>query len=127
MTLAPLLAASPVIQAHVAFAVAALVSGAAIAVMPKGTARHRLLGRFAALMMLLTALTSFGIYRDGLSVIHILSVVTIASLASGIYAIRHRSRRGHQRAMLGAWAGLVGAALFTLLPGRIMGRVFFGG
>lgn len=127
MTLAPLIAAPALIQAHVAFAIAALVSGAAILILPKGTTAHRWLGRIAALALVVTALTSFGIFRGGWSIIHLLSLLTLWSVASGVYFIRRKNPHGHSRAMRGAWFGLVGAAVFTLLPGRIMSAVFFGG
>lgn len=127
MTLQPLLTAPALVQAHTLFAVAALVSGAAILLLPKGTPQHRMMGRFAALSLVITALSSFGIVRGGLSVIHLLSVVTLVSVSLGVVAIRQGNRTRHAAAMRGAWFGLVGAALFTLLPGRVMNSVFFGG
>ena len=114
MTLQPLLTASALIQVHTLVALAALVSGAAILLLPKGTARHRATGRVAAVLLCATALTSFGIFRDGWSVIHLLSVLTLASVGSGIYAIRKGNRAGHAKAMQGAWLGLAIAGLFTL-------------
>lgn len=127
MSLAPLLTASGIIQLHVATATAALVLGAAIAILPKGTARHRAIGRLAAAAMLITALGSFLITGRGhLSLIHILSVITLISLAGGVWSIRRRNIRAHRGFMTGAWLGLLGAAAFTLLPGRIMNAVFLG-
>lgn len=128
MTLAPLLNASPAVQIHTLAATAALVIGAAVLVLPKGTARHRMTGRIGAIALLITALTSFAIMRQGsLSIIHLLSVVTLVSLAVGYRAIRARRIASHAGWMRGAWFGLVGAAVFTLLPGRIMYQVVFGG
>lgn len=127
MSLAPLLEATPAIQVHVIAATAALLLGAAIAVLRKGTTMHRALGRMAALAMLITAAGSFLITRNGgWSVIHLLSIVTLVSLAGGLWSIRHRNVQAHRGSMTGAWLGLIGAALFTLLPGRIMHAVFFG-
>lgn len=127
MTLAPLLTAAPAVKIHVIAAVAALVSGAAIASMPKGTPRHRALGRLAAIAMLVTALTSFFIFgQNGWSPIHALSLVTLVSLSSGLWFIRMGNVPAHRGSMTGAWLGLLGAAAFTLWPGRIMHQVFFG-
>jgi len=127
VNLSPLLTASGAIQIHVTAASAALFLGAAIAVMRKGTPRHRLLGRLAAVAMLVTALGSFLITRNGQwSIIHILSLVTLVSLAGGLWHIRHRNVKAHRGYMTGAWLGLVGAMLFTLIPGRIMHAVFLG-
>jgi len=127
VTLAPLLTAPFAIKIHVAFSVAALLAGAAIAVMRKGTARHRGVGRFGVLMLALAALTSFAIYRNGFSLIHGLSILSLASLAMGIVRTRNGDRRGHRGYMTGAWLGLVAAAIGTLAPGRIMHAVVFAG
>ena len=126
MSLAPLLNASAVVQVHVVVAIAALLTGAAILLFPKGTPLHRGLGRIGAAALVITALSSFGIYRNGLSVIHLLSLLTLYSVTRGIIAIRQGRVARHSGYMRGAWFGLVGAAVFTLLPGRVMNAVFFG-
>ena len=128
MAWAPLLAAAPAIQFHSLMAAAALIFSAAVVASRKGTPHHRWLGRFAAGALLLTALSSFWIYgRGGYSWIHILSLVTLTSLAAGLLALRRGKRRRHAGFMLGAVAGLVVAAGFTLMPGRILHAVAFGG
>jgi uncharacterized membrane protein len=49
-------------------------------------------------------------------------------LPLGIYYARRHNVSGHRKTMLGLFFGaLVIAGTFTLLPGRIMGRVLFGG
>jgi len=126
VSLEPLITATPLIKAHVALAIAALVPGAAIFSTRKGTRLHRALGRGAGLALVLTALTSFGIGRDW-SVIHLLSVVALVSVAVGVIAIRAGRTGLHARAMRGAMFGLTVAGLFTLLPHRIIGRMFFSG
>lgn len=126
VSLVPLLNASAVVQVHVVVAIAALFSGAAILLLPKGTPLHRALGRIGAGALVITALSSFGIYRNGLSIIHLLSLLTLYSVTRGIIAIRQGDVARHSGYMRGAWFGLVGAGVFTLLPGRVMNAVFFG-
>ncbi|MBY0298227.1 MAG: DUF2306 domain-containing protein [Methylobacterium sp.] len=131
MTLAPLLAASPVIQLHVAAAVGALVLGLAQFAIRRGTPRHRLVGRLWVGLMAAVALTSFGI--SGLrqvgpfSWIHGLSVATLVLLWLAVRYARTRRVAAHRWAMIGLFAGgLVITGLFTLLPGRLMHTVLFG-
>ncbi|MCA0448522.1 MAG: DUF2306 domain-containing protein [Proteobacteria bacterium] len=121
----------PIIAFHTVAALTALVLGIAILLRPKGTATHKLTGRIWVAAMAITAITSFWIqelrHGDGFSPIHILSIITLASLARAIYAIRHGNVKAHQRAMIGAFAGVLIAGAFTLLPGRIIGGWIFGG
>jgi uncharacterized membrane protein len=131
MTLQPFLQASPVIQAHVAAALAALVLGALQFGLRRGGGRHRLMGRLWVGLMAVVALSSFGI--SGLrqvgpfSWIHLLSVLTLAGLVRAVLYARQGNIRAHRWAMIGLYLGaLVITGLFTLLPGRIMGHVVFG-
>src|SRR5579872_2506477 len=62
MTLAPLLSASPVIQAHAAFAFAAIALGAVQLLSPKGTLPHRATGWTWTLLMIGVAGTSLFIH-----------------------------------------------------------------
>ncbi len=82
MTLAPLLAASPVIQFHAAFAFAAIGLGAAQLLATKGTWSHRRLGWAWATLMILVAGTSLFIHTirtwGPWSPIHLLSLFTLA-------------------------------------------------
>lgn len=128
MSLSPLLAAPPAIQIHFLAAIAALLSGAAVVFLRKGTPRHRLLGRIAAAGMATAAITSYWIRpaSGGFSWIHLLSILTLVSLTIGLIARRRGDIRTHKRWMIGAYSGLVVAGLFTLLPGRIMHAVVFG-
>jgi len=131
MTLAPLLAASPPIQAHAFAAIAAFVLGAMQLAAPKGTIPHRLCGWLWAALMLTVAISSFFIHEIRLwgawSPIHLLSVLVVFMLPLAIAHARRRDVRRHQRVMVGLFAGaLIIAGIFTLLPGRIMHAVVFG-
>jgi uncharacterized membrane protein len=132
MNLAPLLDASPAIQIHVAAAVAAMLLGAAILFRRKGDAAHRLAGRIWVLLMVVVAVSSFFIWTIRLwgiwSPIHLLSVGTLVSLAYAIGMARVSNIVAHRRTMQATYAGaLVVTGFFTLLPGRIMNEVLFGG
>jgi len=121
----------PIIAFHTVAALTALVLGIAVLLRPKGTATHKLTGRIWVAAMAITAVTSFWIqelrHGDGFSPIHILSIITLAALARAIYAIRHGNVKAHQRAMISAFAGVLIAGAFTLLPNRIIGGWIFGG
>lgn len=113
---------SLIIPVHLAAALLALVVGAIVLLRTKGDGPHRLLGRLWVALMLVVSLTSFGITGAGrFSWIHGLTVVSLLTLAGAIWSIRRGNRRGHQRFMLGAYLGLVGAFAGALAPGRILG------
>lgn len=131
-TLAPLLAASPALQFHITFAVLALILAPVILLRRKGGAVHRWLGRVWVLAMAATALSSFWVHSLRLigpwSPIHLLSVLTLVSLVQGVRAAMQGNIALHRRIMssLAFWAlGVTG--LMTLLPGRDMNMVLFGG
>jgi uncharacterized membrane protein len=131
MTLAPLLEASPVIQAHAAFAFAAIALGAVQFLAPKGTLPHRTLGWAWAMLMMGVAGTSLFIHTIRMwgpwSPIHLLSLFTLFIVPFAVMRARQHDVRGHRIAMACIFAlALVLTGLFTLAPGRIMNRVVFG-
>jgi uncharacterized membrane protein len=132
MTLAPLLAASPVIQAHAAFAFAAIGLGAVQFLAPKGTLPHRTVGWAWATLMILVAGSSLFIHTirtwGPWSPIHLLSLLTLAMVPLAVWAARRHDVRAHRQAMIWIFTlALVVTGLFTLAPGRIMSKVVFGG
>ncbi|HWD27248.1 MAG TPA: DUF2306 domain-containing protein [Rhizomicrobium sp.] len=136
MTLEPLLHASPAIQFHVATVVPAVILGTwQIFVSRRGTTLHRVIGYTYLTLMSVTALSTLWIHRLmpdkpfwGFSPIHLL----IPLVFYGVYgALRgawtHRIQL-HRRAMIILYAtAIVVTGLFTLVPGRIMNAVVFGG
>jgi uncharacterized membrane protein len=131
MTLAPLLNASPVIQAHAFFALAALALGAAQLAAPKGTLPHRSIGWIWVILMMLVAGTSLFIHTIRLwgpwSPIHLLSLFTLAIVPLGLMRARRHDVGRHRAIMMWTYSlALVAAGLFTLAPGRIMHAVVFG-
>lgn len=130
MTLDPLLAATWPIIVHTMTALGAFVLGIVQLAAPKGTVPHRIVGWAWVALMAVTAASSFLIHevrQVGLfSWIHILSVVTLASLPAGVLAARRGDIRSHKFTMLSLFCfALVVAGVFTLMPGRILHAVVF--
>ena len=102
--LQPFLNAAPIVQTHIGAAVCAVGVGP-------------------------VAVTSFfitGLRPGQFSAIHLLSILVLVSLARGLWLIRHRRIRAHAIHMQALYLqALLGAGLFTFLPGRMMSRVLF--
>jgi uncharacterized membrane protein len=120
----------PLIAVHVTVALAAVVLGATILVLRKGTPTHRAAGRIWVAAMALTALTSLFMAGTVMAVetpigrfgpIHLLSILTLVTLVRAIRAIRAGRVVAHRAAMVSLYASLVIAGTFTLLPTRILG------
>ncbi|MEQ8249718.1 DUF2306 domain-containing protein [Oceanibaculum nanhaiense] len=132
MSLAPLDAASLAVQLHAWAAMAAFLLGLAVLFRRKGTPLHKAMGRTWVALMLAVSLSSFWIHElnqfMGFSWIHLLSILVLYSMTTAIFAIRRGDVRAHRIGMLSTFAGaLLIAGLFTLMPGRIMHAVVFGG
>jgi len=132
MTLEPLLHATIAIQIHVAAVVPAALLGAYLLLRPKGTPRHRLLGKIWLCLMVITALSSFFIHQInmfyGFSPIHLLSIFVLSGCWGAIANARNHNIAAHKRTVRSLYfGGIVGAGIFTFLPGRIMNKVAFGG
>jgi uncharacterized membrane protein len=130
MNYMPLLAAGPAVHIHLVATILALALGAFMLIRRKGTVSHRRLGWIWVGLMLTAAVSSFWItsIRGGFSPIHILSVVVLVSVPAAIFAIRNGRVNTHRRSMqLLFFSGLVLPGLFTLLPGRLLGRLMSDG
>jgi uncharacterized membrane protein len=132
MSLAPLLDAAPAIPLHAFSAMAAFALGVVQFAAPKGTLPHRALGWIWVLLMASVALSSFWIHQIRLlgpwSPIHLLSIFTLTMLPLAVWRAHTHRVADHRRIMILLFTGaLVVAGLFTLLPGRIMHVVVFGG
>lgn len=111
------------IATHALAACSAWLLGAwQVFVSTKGDARHRLIGRVWVGLALYVAVSSFWMkeLRPGqFSLLHILSVVTIVSVALGIVAARRGNIRAHQGDMIGPWIGMTFAGIFAFaIPER---------
>ena len=111
---------------------AAFLLGLVVLFRKKGTLLHKAMGRTWVALMLAVSLSSFWIHElnqfMGFSWIHLLSILVLYSMTTAIFAIRRGDVRAHRIGMLSTFAGaLLIAGLFTLMPGRIMHAVVFGG
>ena len=121
----------PAIQLHVAAALAALLLGPVVLLRRRRDALHRALGYTWVSAMALTALSSFAIHGLALvgpfGPIHILSVVVLVGLWRAIGHARRGEIAAHRRTMESLYSGaVIGAGLFTLVPGRRMSALVLG-
>ena len=130
--LQPLWAEPFPVAPHAVLAILALVLGAAQLVLPKGTLGHRFVGYVWVGLMAGVAVSGLfihGIKLWGLfSPIHLLIPVTLYLVYHGVLAARRGDIKRHRIKMLSLFfLALVVTGAFTLLPGRIMHQVLFGG
>jgi uncharacterized membrane protein len=122
----------PLIAWHLAAALLALLIGGVVLARRKGSFSHKTLGWIWVTLMAATALSSFFI-RDhdgpniaGFSPIHFFTALTAVMLPLGIRRIRQGRVGAHRQIMRGLFIGAcVVAGLFTLLPGRFLGRLLW--
>ncbi|RAZ89726.1 hypothetical protein DPM33_16175 [Mesorhizobium hawassense] len=131
MSLGPLLSAPPPIPWHAFAAFAALAIGGAQLALPKGTMRHRVLGYAWVALMLVIAISSFWIQQIRLvgpfSPIHLLSILVLVTAPLAAWYAHMHKVAAHRSVMIKLYLfALIGAGIFTLLPGRIMHGVVFG-
>ena len=132
MTLEPLREAGPLVAAHAAMAIAAMLAGGAQFALPKGTGAHRAIGYGFAGLMAAVAISSFGIFGfrviGPFSPIHLLSAFTLYTLWHAVRDARRGDIAGHRRAITLLYVFAIGVTgLFTLWPGRVMHAVLFDG
>ncbi|MEQ1755215.1 MAG: DUF2306 domain-containing protein [Micropepsaceae bacterium] len=126
----PLLHSPISVQIHVLGAVTAIVVGALIFLLPKGTGFHRLLGWSWVSSMIIVAATSIAMIADfgnGINALHAFTALTVISLWSALTGIRRGNVRQHAGSMTGLYVGgLIIAGAFAFIPGRVMWQTFFG-
>jgi uncharacterized membrane protein len=122
----------PLVFFHLVTAFGALLLGLVILARRKGTGSHRALGWAWVALMGSTAVAS-GFIRDyqlpnlaGFTPIHAFTVLVAINLPLGIGYIRRGNVLGHRKTMRSLYIGAcVLAGLFTLLPGRFLGRLLW--
>jgi uncharacterized membrane protein len=77
---------------HAVASIAALILGSVNLLQIKGTKIHKILGWAFIACMFTSAVSSFGIYNNKFSVIHILSLLVILWLSKAIYAVRFKPK-----------------------------------
>src|ERR1051325_7880511 len=98
---------TPVVLVHVIAAVLALTIGAAVFLRRKGTETHVWFGRTWAILMLVVALSSFGITgKDGLySWIHGLSAFVTVAVPFGVFLAMRGHVSAHRKLMSSLYTG----------------------
>ena len=119
---------SPWLIVHLSAVLPAIPIGAVMLSRRKGDRLHRLIGRVWATLMLVAALSSFGIHEvmGHLSPIHILSLITLISLPYAIWNARRGRIAKHGLTMTILYASLIIAGYMTLIPTRLLGHFLFG-
>jgi len=130
VNLAPVFAAPPAVLLHLVTVVPAAVVGAwLILASRKGAAWHRRMGYAFLALMTVTAISAVFVREvndGGFSWIHLLVPLTLAGIVGGLVAARRHDVGRHRSVMLSLYLGaLAVAGAFTLLPGRLLYRVFF--
>ncbi|WP_428969360.1 DUF2306 domain-containing protein [Sphingomonas sp. Xoc002] len=115
---------------HLGSVLPALPLGLYVLLARKGDARHRMLGKLWAVLMVIAALSALAL-RDlnhgQFSFIHIFVPVTLIGLWRAIATARAGRIDTHRKVMVGLYlTGLIGAGSFAFLPGRVMGTWLFG-
>jgi len=113
------------IAAHAFCATVALIVGAFnLLRRRKGDLLHRIAGWSWTAAMIFVSVSSFWIrtFNPGrLSPIHILSVITLVSLAGAIWSAARHNIASHRGFMLGSYFGLLGALVAAVaVPGRMI-------
>lgn len=116
---------------HLSAAVWALLAGTSQLLGQKGTPLHRAVGWSWMIAMVVVAVSSFWLtgLMDvlwGYSPIHLLSIWTLICVVASIAAARKGNIRRHKAFAAGAFFGVVGAAIGTLMPGRLIHEWIFG-
>lgn len=130
MTLTPLLHMPLYLQIHVSCALVSIILGAFVVLRRKRDRLHKITGYIWAVAMAAVALSSFWIREYALigpfSPIHLLSVLTLWTLWSGIRFAVAGHIRAHRAAFRNLyWYGLLVAGTLNFLPGRRMNQVVF--
>ncbi len=131
MNFDPITSAPLAIQIHLAGAILAVLFGTAMWLRPKGTASHKMTGRVFMVLMLFVAASAIFIQeinRGHYSLIHLFVPLTLVGVVQSLWAIKNRNIKRHIRSVKGLFFGaLLIPGIFSMLPGRRLFAVFFGG
>jgi len=114
--------------AHLATVLPAFFIGTFLLLNQKGSSKHKMLGKFYMLLMLITAtVTLFMSAEVGptllghFGLIHLFALLVFYSVPAAYTAIRKGDIKKHRMNMLGLYfGGLVIAGAFTFVPGRLL-------
>ena len=122
----------PLVFFHLVTALGAVLLGGVVLARRKDSTSHRVLGWTWVGLMASTTLASAFI-RDyrlpnlfGFTPFHAFTLLAAVMLLRGIWLIHRGNVVGHRKTMVGLCIGACGlAGLFTLLPGRFLGRLLW--
>lgn len=129
MNIQAFLDASPAVQIHSAFGVAAFLLGGYLLLRRKGGRWHRLVGRSWIAVMVVVSLTAIFINElrmwGPFSPLHLFVPVTLFSCWLAIRHARARRFTAHAQTVVGLYlGGVIVAGGVTFLPGRLMHEIF---
>lgn len=133
MTLAPFYAAPIFVKVHILAALmVAVLSPLQFWGPRKGSVPHRVSGYVWLAAMVVVAVSSFWISSNfplnigGFGLIHILSLFAFFSVIRIVHTARMGQVKAHRGHVQGLAISFWIAGIFTLIPPRIIGRIFFG-
>jgi uncharacterized membrane protein len=105
-----------------------VVTGWVMVYLPKGDRRHRILGWSWVSSMVLMGLTALAVpHGDSWVAAYAGGGSALVLLAYGVLSVKRGKLRNHGRTMAILMIALVLMTLLSLLPGRLMHEVVFGG
>lgn len=118
---------------HIATIVPAFLVGTWMLCNRKGTASHRVLGRFYLALMACTGVVTLFMpaavgprLLNHFGFIHLFSLLTLYNVPAALIAVRRGDLIGHRNSMIGLYVGgLLIAGFFAFMPGRMLHRVLF--
>jgi uncharacterized membrane protein len=118
---------------HLATILPAFFIGGFMLAKPKGTPRHRWLGKLYMVLMLLTGvITLLMPARVGpqvlnhFGVIHIFSVIVLIAVPLAYFAARNHQHKRHALNMIATYVGgILIAGAFAFMPGRLLHHWLF--
>ncbi|SNZ20822.1 DUF2306 domain-containing protein [Cohaesibacter gelatinilyticus] len=118
---------------HLYSALGALLLGGLLFWIPKGTFAHRLMGRIWMMLMLVTALSAFGLSSGMMlgmyfSPLHGLAIYTLFMLWNAYRYVRAGHIGAHRKAVLGLYWGalVIPGTIAVLWPGRFLNQLVMG-
>lgn len=120
---------------HLLTVLPAFIIGTLVLISRKGTARHQILGRIFAVLMLITAATTLLMpsavgpsFLGHFGFLHALSLVVLWSVPAAVLAVRRGDLVMHRANMLGVYCGgILVAGGFAFMPGRLLHGWFLAG
>ena len=119
---------------HLATVVPAFAIGVLQLLRRKGTPSHKVLGRIYMVLMLVTAFITLAMPAEvgprllnHFGFIHAFSFLTLFSVPTAYFAVRHGYIKAHRAAMVSLYVGgILIAGAFAFSPGRMLHGWLFG-